>query len=410
MEGCMVEVNAESFYSENSKAALKNDPPGAWMSNLPDGCIRLSSGYPDPALIPAEEIKGAVASLLDEEHDLPLHYLGSPRITKLKQQILKRLAVRGMCMVDEQLLITSGACQAIDLIARILLDDQAVVVVESPTYMEALEIFQNYTKQIISIPIDEQGLQTDRLKEMLDERKRKGLPLPRLLYTIPTFQNPTGTTMTTERRKQLLQLSIEFDFLILEDDAYGELSFDKNPVPLKSIDEGGRVLHVGSLSKVVAPGMRIGWIAGDSEFIKALEWFKKDLDHPFSQSTMAVYLENTDLEKRLQRLKDIYRAKCTALIRSMEQYLPETVSWYVPDGGYFVWVRIPGVDTSDLLSKALAEGVSYVPGKYFFLDQNEGTEFLRLSFSYSDKKEMIEGIRRLGKLIPPFFTRMPDAK
>jgi 2-aminoadipate transaminase len=400
----MVKVIVESFFSKNIKAALKNDPPGAWMPDMPDDCIRLSSGYPDPALVPAVEIKGAVARLLDEEQDLPLHYLGSPRIERLKQQIHKRLAERGICVLEEELLITSGACQAIDLIARILLDDKAVVAVESPTYMEALEIFQNYTNQIISIPIDEQGLQTSRLEEMLDERKRTGLTLPRILYTIPTFQNPTGTTMTTERRRHLLELSIKFDFLILEDDAYGELSFGKSPQPIKSFDKSGRVLHVGSLSKVVAPGMRIGWVAGESEFINALEWFKKDLDHPFAQSTMAVYLENTDLEKRLGLLKDVYRAKCAALIRSLEQFLPESVSWYVPDGGYFVWVRIPGADTSQLLTQALAEGISYVPGKYFFLDQTDGTEFLRLSFSYADEKEIIEGIRRLGQLITAFSS------
>ncbi|MFE4708985.1 PLP-dependent aminotransferase family protein [Peribacillus simplex] len=401
-------MNVESFFPENIKAALKNDPPGAWMPDLPEGCIRLSSGYPDPALVPAEEIKVAVARLLDEEQDLPLHYIGSPRIARLKHQIQNRLRERGICILEDQLLITSGACQGIDLIARVFLDDKAVVAVESPTYMEALEIFQNYTKQIISIPIDEQGLQTYRLKEMLDERKRTGLTLPRFLYTIPTFQNPTGTTMTLERRKHLLELSIEFDFLIIEDDAYGELSFDKNPVPIKSMDKCGRVLQLGSLSKVVAPGMRIGWITGESEFIKALEWFKKDLDHPFAQSTMAVYFENTDFEKRLELLKDVYRSKCTVLIRAMEQFLPESVSWYVPDGGYFVWMRVPGVDTSHLLSKALAESVSYVPGKYFFLDHNDGTEFLRLSFSYANEKEINEGIRRLGQLIASFFIDCPE--
>ncbi|WML48997.1 PLP-dependent aminotransferase family protein [Neobacillus sp. PS3-34] len=392
-------MNVESFFSEHIKTALKNDPPGAWMPNLPEGCIRLSSGYPDPALVPAAEIKKAVATLVNEEHDLPLHYIGSPRIEGLQQQILKRLAERGMNVLDSELLITSGACQAIDLIARIFLDENAVVAVESPTYMEALEIFQNYTKQIIAIPVDDQGLRTDQLEEVLAERKREGLPLPRILYTIPTFQNPTGTTMAAERRKHLIELSEEFDFLILEDDAYGELSFNENPVPLKAIDKGGRVLHVGSLSKVVAPGMRIGWIAGASEFITALSWFKKDLDHPFAQSTMAVYLENTDLEKRLIILKDVYSAKCATLIRSLEQSLPESVSWYVPEGGYFVWVKIPGVDTSLLLTQALSEGVSYVPGKYFFLDQKDGAEFLRLSFSYADEKEIVEGIRKLGELV-----------
>ncbi|WP_026695199.1 PLP-dependent aminotransferase family protein [Peribacillus kribbensis] len=392
-------MNVESYFSKNIKAALQNDPPGAWMPELPEDCIRLSSGYPDPALMPVEELKDAAARLLDEEKDLPLHYLGSPRVQGLKQQILKRLAERGIYVREDQLLITSGACQAIDLIARILLDEQAVVAVEEPTYMEALEIFKNYTNQIIGIPVDEDGIQTVRFEDILEERKQAGLTLPRFLYTIPTFQNPTGTTLTTERRKHLLELSTKFDFLILEDDAYGELAFGESPQTLKSLDKQGKVLHAGSLSKVVAPGMRIGWVAADSGFIKALEWFKKDLDHPFAQSTMTVYLEKIDFQNRLGHLKDVYRAKCDVLIRSLEQFLPESVSWYVPKGGYFVWIRIPDADTSQLLSEALDKGVSYIPGKYFFLDQQDRSEFLRLSFSHADEKDIIEGIRRLGEVL-----------
>lgn len=400
----MVKVNVESFFPDNIKAALRNDPPGEWMPDLPEECIRLSSGYPAPALVPDEQIKAAVARLIDEEQDLPLHYLGSPRIGTLKLQIQKRLAERGIFVQEEELLITSGACQAIDLIARILLDEKAVVAVESPTYMEALEIFQNYTNQIISIPVDDQGLQTDVLAAVLAERKRTGKNLPRFLYTIPTFQNPTGTTMSPERRQHLLELSALFDFLILEDDAYGELSFEARPLPLKAIDAEGRVLYVGSLSKIVAPGMRIGWIAGARELVSALAWFKKDLDHPFAQATMAVYLENINLEKRIGILNDVYRSKCAVLISKLEQFFPESVTWYVPGGGYFVWVKIPGVDTSLLLERALAAGVSYIPGKYFFLDQKDGTEFLRLSFSYVDEEEIVKGIQKLGKVVVSFLN------
>jgi len=394
----MIEVKVESFFSEHIKAALKNEPPGEWMTALPNECIRLSSGYPDPSLVPAEQLQSAVVSLLEEEHDLPLHYLGSPKMEKLKEQIQGRLGERGMDVSTDELLITSGACQAIDLIARLLIDDQTVVAIEAPTYMEALEVFQNYTKHFISIPVDEHGLQTTRLEEVLEDRNRKGLTLPRFLYTIPTFQNPTGTTMSAERRKHVLELASKFNFLILEDDAYGELSFHEQPVPLKAIDDEGRVLHVGSLSKIVAPGMRIGWVTAASEFITALAWFKKDLDHPFAQATMAAYLENTDLKKRLKTLRDTYEAKCAVLLYALEQYLPKSVSWYVPEGGYFVWVKL-AVDTSQLLPKALQEGVSYVPGKYFFLNQQDGIKFLRLSFSYADQKEIVEGIQKLGEVI-----------
>lgn len=397
-------VKIESFISDNVKAALKNDPPGEWMPMLPEECIRLSSGYPDPCLVPSQQIKEAVANLIEEEQDLPLHYLGSPRIDVLKKQIQKRLAERGIKVEEEELLITSGACQALDLISRVLVDEKSVVAVEAPTYMEALEIFRNYTTKIINIPIDENGLQTNVLEEELRERKQKNLPLPRILYTIPTAQNPTGTTLVLERRHHLLKLAEEYDFLILEDDAYGELSFEDSPHPLKSMDTEGRVLHVGSLSKVVAPGMRVGWIAGKQAFISAFAWFKKDLDHPFSQASMASFLEGIDFQNRLKTLKEVYREKSETLIKSLEKYFPECVTWYMPSGGYFVWVHIPGMDTSELLDLSLDKGVSFIPGKYFFLNPQDGTEFLRLSFCYEGQKEIVEGIQRLGKLITEYLT------
>ncbi|KMJ56523.1 aminotransferase [Bacillus sp. LL01] len=392
-------MNVESFLSKNIKEALKNDPPGEWMPALPERCIRLSSGYPEHSLVPTEQIKESVVSLLEEEKDLPLHYLGSPQIDKLKGHIHQRLTERGMGVQEDELLITSGASQAIDLIARILIDESCVIALESPTYMEALEIFQNYTKQFISIPVDEQGLQTEKLDEMLKDRNEKGLPLPRLLYTIPTFQNPTGTTMTKERRKHVIDLAGQYNFLIVEDDAYGELYFDQPSISLKALDYEGRVLHVGSLSKVVAPGMRIGWVSAPAEFITAMNWFKKDLDHPFSQATMATYLDKTNLSERLNTLRTTYEAKCSVLISALERYLPDSVSWYVPKGGYFVWVKVAGVDTSTLLKQALDEGVSYVPGKYFFLNEEEGISYLRLSFSYASKEEIIEGVKKLSKVI-----------
>ncbi|MEH6991089.1 PLP-dependent aminotransferase family protein [Cytobacillus firmus] len=391
-------MNDNSLFTDKIKKALQNTPPGEWIPEIPDDCIRLHCGYPAPDLVPVEEVKAAVNSLLEEEQDLPLHYIGSPKILKLKEQVLKRLKERGISVAENELLITSGACQAIDLIARILLDEETVIAIESPTYMEALEIFQNYTKHIISIPVDKDGLQTEVLEEILEERKQKGLAQPRFLYTIPTFQNPTGTTMTGERRQHVLELANKYNFLLVEDDAYGELSFNKSLPTLKGMDQNSRVLHVGSLSKIVAPGMRIGWIAGASEMIHACAWFKKDLNHPFAQSAMAVYLANTDFNNKLETLRDTYRSKCDVLTSALEQYLPESASWYVPEGGYFVWMKIPGADTSELLTHALAEGVSFIPGKYFFMDQAAGTEFLRLSFSYADEKEISEGIRRLGRV------------
>ncbi|WP_175989886.1 PLP-dependent aminotransferase family protein [Bacillus sp. Marseille-Q1617] len=394
-------MNPQSFFSKDIKSALQNDPPGEWMPVIPDGCIRLSSGYPDPGLVPVEELKNSVVKLLEEEKDLPLHYIGSKKVEDLKAFIQNLMVDRSMLDENDEVLITSGACQGIDLIARILMDDETVVVVESPTYMEALEIFQNYTKHFINIEVDEHGLRTDVLEELLAERKSKGHKLPKVLYTIPTFQNPTGTTMTSERREHLIKLAGEYDFIVIEDDAYGEVHFDQGMDSLKSLRSGAdpRVLYVGSLSKVVAPGMRIGWVAADKEFIQALAWFKKDLDHPFSQASMGAFLGNMDLDAHFTTLRNVYREKCSLLLSELERHLPDSVSWYVPQGGYFVWVRVPGADTSKILEDSVAEGVSFVPGKYFFLNQEEGLEYLRLSFSYASEGDISEGVRRLGRVI-----------
>lgn len=393
-------MKMEAYFSKYIKDALQKTPPGEWMFDLPDKCIRLNSGFPAPDLVPAQALKDAVAHLIDEEGDLPLHYVGSSKFDGMKEYVEQRLVERGI--KDGDVLITSGACQGIDLISRIFMDDQTLIAVESPTYMEALEVFQNYTEHFMSIPVDEHGLQTEQFEKVLAERKKNDLPLPKLLYTIPTFQNPTGTTMTTERRKHVLELSEKYNFLIIEDDAYGELYFQEQSVPLKAMDHHGRVLHVGSLSKVVAPGMRIGWVNAPKEVITALGWFKKDLDHPFAQAAMASFLENTDMKKRLRMLRKTYSEKCDAMTSALENYMPSSVSWHIPEGGYFVWVFMKDADTSKLLPYALDEGVAYVPGQYFFLDQADGKEFLRLSFSYANRDEIVNGVQKLGEAVRKF--------
>ncbi|WP_028400694.1 PLP-dependent aminotransferase family protein [Ectobacillus panaciterrae] len=389
----------KNYFPENIKSALANDPPGSWMPSLPTGCIRLSAGYPAPNLVPTNQIKSAVDQMIQEEQDLPFHYLGSPRINILKHQIQHRLVQRSIQSEEQELLITSGASQAIDLIARTLLDQQAVVAVEAPTYMEALEIFRNYTKQIISIPMDEFGIQTNVLEAVLTERKRAGLTNPCLLYTIPSFHNPTGSTMTTDRRQHLLALATKFDFLLIEDDAYGELSFSESPFPLKTYDVTDRVLYVGSLSKVVAPGMRIGWILGPKMLLSAISWFKKDLDHPFAHATMSVYIQNIEFEERLDILRDSYRVRRDAMIQALKQYMPKWVTWHVPNGGFFVWLHVENIDTAALLKQALEKGVSYIPGKHFFVNPTDGLHFLRLSFSFAELEEIIAGVQKLGNLL-----------
>lgn len=395
----MTSLNFTSYFSKQSRYAFQNEPPGEWMPQIPNNCIRLSSGYPAPSLVPVRAIEEAVNHLLQTEQDLPLHYLGTPKMDQLKSQIVNHLNSREMDVKEDEILITAGACQAIDLISRVFMDRESVVAIEKPTYMEALEIFKNYTSQFIEIPIDELGMDTEQLEQILMERKKNESPLPKILYTIPTFHNPTGTTMPLERRQHLLKLASKYDFLILEDHAYGDLYFREILPSLKSLDKEGRVLHVGSLSKIVAPGLRIGWVIAPKQLIQKLYWFKKDLDHPFLQAIMSTYLEKRRIAEQSDSLRMVYKEKAEVMVQALERYMPETVSWYAPAGGYFVWVRIEEIDTTSLLDKATKTGVSYIPGEFFFLNRSEGKSYLRLSFSYESTEKIEKGIKLLAEVI-----------
>ncbi|GAA4716964.1 PLP-dependent aminotransferase family protein [Brevibacillus fulvus] len=392
-------LHYDRFFPQAVNKALTNEPPGSWIPDVPENCIRFNAGYPAPDLVPLAGLQEAVVRLIDEEQDLPLQYLGSPRMEGLRQSVQDRLRFRGISLSGAELMITSGAAQAIDLVGRALLGQEDWILVESPTYMEALEIFRNYTDRITGIPVDEQGIQTDLLRQLLDKNREAGRAMPKFVYTIPSFQNPTGTTMSAERRQQLLQLAAEYDFLIVEDDAYGELAFAEPPVPLKAHDTAGRVIHIGSYSKVIAPGVRIGWIAAPQRLIEAFDWFKKDLNASFVQATVAAYLEKLDFPLHLETLRNAYRARRDLMLECLEQAMPKQVRWLVPEGGYFVWIDVPGTDTGELLTKALQLGVSYVPGKYFFVEPADGKSLLRLSFSYVDLEQIRLGITRLAKAI-----------
>lgn len=387
------------FFEPIVQVALEYEPPGSWMPVLPPGCIRLSAGYPFPESVPTAEIVQAARALVEDEADLPLHYLGSPSMAALAGQLRARCLARGISVDPDEILITAGAYQAMDLAARVLLGPESVVAVEAPTYMEALEVFRNYTSHIVGYPVDEEGLQLNVLADDLAARRAAGSPIPRLLYTISSFQNPTGVTLSLPRRYQLLELAEEYDFLILEDDAYGELSFDTPVPPLKSLDRKGRVIYLGSLSKVVATGLRIGWAVGASPLISAMSLFKKDLDHSFIWSLVSRYLTRIDLDSRVAQLQCQYRDRRDFMLTALQSCMPTWVTWAKPGGGYFIWLRVPGVDTASLLPRALAAGVAYVPGRHFYFNPDQGRDYLRLSYSYLSPERMEEGVTILGRLL-----------
>jgi len=396
-------VDYSRFYTANVGRALAYEAPGGWMPTVDASVIRLHAGYPAPTLIPSVAIGAAVQRVLNHERDLPLHYAGSPATSALQRHVEAQMAARWSHVgAHSYTLITSGSAQAIDLIARTMLDRSACIVVESPTYMEALETFVNYTDDILCIPIDENGLRTDVLEAMLETRQQLGQRLPRLLYTVASFHNPSGTTLSLERRHHLLTLAERFDFIVVEDDAYGELAFAPAPVPLIALDHSGRVLYVGSLSKVVAPGLRIGWVTGPYDLIATMGRFKKDLGHPFAAAAVSTYLDNVDWSARMSMLRDAYRDRRNTMLAALAASMPNDVRWTSPAGGFFVWLNVPGVDTAVLLQQALRAGVSYVAGAHFYHGAAADRTQLRLSYSFVDPVQMTQGVRILADVIRTF--------
>lgn len=393
-------MNYSRFFPPAVRRALAYEPPGAWMPPLAPGVIRLNAGYPFPDSVPIQALVQAAQRLAAVEGDLPFQYWGSPSMVRLTDILAERSAARGIQVPEDGLMVTAGAAQAVDLAARALLGPQDLVAVEAPTYMEALEMFRNYTDHIVGYPVDEDGLQVEALAADLARRQREGLPLPKLLYTIASFQNPTGATLSPERRRRLLEVAEAFDFLILEDDAYGELSFGPPPTPLKAMEGADRVIYVGSLSKIVAPGIRIGWVVAAPELVAAMRVFKKDLDHPLGWATAAQYLARVDMEARVADLRAAYRHRRDLMLESLRREMPAGVTWTEPGGGFFVWIRVPGVDTQELLPRALAAGVAYVPGKYFYFGETgQGRDCLRLSFSYLPPEELQRGVALLASVL-----------
>lgn len=393
-------MNYSRFFPPGVHQTLAYEPPGAWMPPLAPGVIRLNAGYPFPASVPIQALAQAAGDLAAAEGDLPFQYWGSPSMARLANLLAERSAARGIAVPENGLMVTAGAAQALDLAARALLGPGDLVAVEAPTYMEALEMFRNYTDHIFGYPVDQDGLQVEALAADLARRQREGLPLPKLLYTIASFQNPTGATLAPARRRRLLELAEAFDFLILEDDAYGELSFGPQPVPLKAMDQVGRVIYVGSLSKIVAPGIRIGWVVAAPELVAAMRLFKKDLDHPLGWGIAAQYLTGVDLGGRVADLCAAYRHRRDLMLKSLRREMPAGVSWTEPGGGFFIWVRVPGMDTVELLPRALAAGVAYVPGKYFYFGETgQGRDCLRLSFSYLSPEDLQRGVALLASVL-----------
>ncbi|MCY1074127.1 aminotransferase-like domain-containing protein [Archangium lansingense] len=367
------------------------------VAERPD-VLSFAGGLPAPELFPVEAIAQAHAEVFAEEGRAALQYSTTEGYGPLREWICAHLARQGQHATTDQVLITNGSQQGIDLVAKVMLDPGDVVVVENPSYLAALQTFSGYEASYAVVGSDDQGMRVDELEGLL-----RGARKPKLIYLVPNFQNPKGTTLSLERRHALVRFAQRHRILILEDNPYGELRFRGEHLPsLASLDKEGVVVSLGTFSKTLAPGLRIGWAAGPKELVRTLTVVKQSADlhtATVAQRATARLLSRFDYYANLEKLRAVYGERCQSMLTSLEKHMPEGTRWTQPDGGMFLWVELPrGMSADTLFPIALEKRVAFVPGAPFFASEPR-TEFMRLNFSNRPPELIEEGMRRLGAVI-----------
>jgi 2-aminoadipate transaminase len=367
------------------------------------GIISFAGGLPDPSTFPVEELKAITREVLEREPQLALQYGPTEGDVRLRDELVRWMAKDGIRATPDQILITIGSQQGLDIVGRVFLDPGDVIIVERPSYMAALQVFRMYRVEMVGVDQDDDGMRVDRLEETLAGLAAGGRR-PKIIYVVPDFQNPSGVTMSEPRRRRLLSLAREYRALVVEDSPYRELRFEGTaPPPLAALDDDGRVIYLSTFSKTLCPGMRIAWVAARDEFIHQFVTAKQGMDlccPAFTQAIAAAFCASGALAARVPSIAALYRGKRDVMLEALEREMPSGVSWTHPHGGLFLWVRLPeGMDTEQLLRPAIEdEGVAYVVGTGFHADGG-GRNTLRLNFSYPSETDIQEGIRRLANLV-----------
>jgi 2-aminoadipate transaminase len=371
------------------------------VTEQPD-VISLAGGLPDTSTFPAEDFSALMARVGAESSAAALQYGPTEGLGAIKDCIVEVMAAEDMEVEPDDLLVTTGGQQVIDLVCRALIDPGDVILAEGPTYPGAVPVFHSYQADVVQIEMDDDGMRIDVLQEALDRLDHEGRT-PKFIYTIPSFQNPAGVTMNLERRRALVRLARERELLVLEDNPYGLLRYEGDPLPtLFSLDGGEYVIYLGTFSKILSPGLRLGWTAAPHPVLDKLSLGKAAADlcsAPLSQHFVVAYFANRDWRAYLRGLVELYRRRRDTMLDALAEHLPREADWTRPRGGLFVWARLPDyIDTTDLLARALRENVAFVPGRGAFLDGRGGSE-MRLNFSGVHEDDIREGVRRIGKVV-----------
>jgi len=368
--------------------------------------ISFAGGMPSPQAFPLDEMEAAMHRVVAQLGPAAFQYSSTDGYLPLRNMIARHATRYGLNITADNILITSGSQQGLDLLGRILINPGDRILVEEPTYLGALQAWNAYGAEYVTVPMDDQGMRMDAFEDAL----RTG---PKFIYVLPNFQNPSGVTLSLERRLKMVKLADEYGVPIIEDDPYGQLRYEGEHLPaLAALDKRGRddcdvcyrgnVIYLSTFSKIMAPGLRVAWVVAAPEVIQKLAQAKQgaDLQSPtFNQMLVYEVAREGFLDTHVRRLRELYRTQRDAMLAALDEHFPESVRWTHPQGGLFLWATLPeGADTMELLSAALQERVAFVPGASFFACGG-GNNTMRLNFSNSSPQQIFEGIARLGKLL-----------
>jgi len=365
--------------------------------------ISLAGGLPDTASFPPETFAALTDRIARESCAAALQYGPTEGFDATKSRIVEVMAAEGMRADPDDMVVTTGGQQVIDLITKTLIDPGDVVICEAPTYPGAVPTFSSYEADVIQIEMDSDGMRVDLLEETLERLDRDGRR-PKFIYTVPTFQNPAGVTLSAPRRQRLVEIARERELLVLEDNPYGLLRYEGEPLsPLYAIDGGEYVLYLGTFSKILSPGIRLGWVCAPAPVLAKVKLGKQAADlctSSLTQFLVDAYFDEGVWRRYVSDLCAIYRQRRDAMLDALAEFFPREAEWTQPSGGLFIWATLPEfIDTGDLLAKALREErVAFVPGSAAYVDGRGGSS-MRLNFSGANVNEIVEGIRRIGKVV-----------
>jgi 2-aminoadipate transaminase len=364
--------------------------------------ISLAGGLPDTSTFPPDTFAAVAQRIAAESCAKALQYGPTEGLDETKACIAQVMAAEGMRVAPEDMIVTTGGQQVIDLVTKTLIDPGDVVIAEGPTYPGAVPVFSAYQADVVQVDMDADGMRVDLLEETLDRLEREGRR-PKFIYTVPSFQNPAGVTMSQPRRRRLVEVAHERELLVLEDNPYGLLRYEGDPPPpLLSLDGGVYVMYLGTFSKILSPGIRLGWVVAPPPVLEKINLGKQAADlctSTLSQLMVQAYFEESRWRDYVESLTEVYRARRDTMLDALADHFPRQAEWTRPAGGLFIWVTLPDfIDTTDLLARALRDNVAFVPGEAAFLD-GRGRNAMRLNFSGSDEDAIREGIRRIGEVV-----------